>query len=75
MAYLKEKALFFTTSPRTPSKMIPEIELLVNTFSGKSWNAKTQVEFTRALAKSDFFEGRRADNRTVIDVDTSTEEA
>ncbi len=28
MAYLKSKTLFFTTSPRTPLKMIPEIEFL-----------------------------------------------
>lgn len=38
MAYLKKKALFFTTSPRTPSKMIPEIQLLAETFSGREWN-------------------------------------
>ncbi len=32
MAYLKSKTLFFTTSPRTPLKMIPEIEVLSNNF-------------------------------------------
>ena len=28
MAKIKGKTLFFTTSPRTPQKMIPEIALL-----------------------------------------------
>ena len=57
MARIDNKALFFTTSPRTPSKMIPEIKLLNEQFGGKKWNAKTQIEFIECLAKSDFFEG------------------
>ncbi len=57
MAYLKNKALFFTTSPRTPSKMIPEIRLLSEHFTGRSWNKQSQVEFIDLLAQSDFFEG------------------
>lgn len=32
----KRRMLFFTTSPRTPFKMIPEIELLGNNFSGQN---------------------------------------
>lgn len=58
MAYLKKKALFFTTSPRTPSKMIPEIQLLAETFSGREWNKQSQIEFTELLTKSSFFEGK-----------------
>ena len=57
MAYLKNKALFFTTSPRTPSKMIPERQLLGEHFSGCKWNQQTQVAFIDLLARSGFFEG------------------
>lgn len=57
MAYLKNKALFFTTSPRTPSKMIPEIQLLSERFSGRRWNKQSQVEFMDLLAQTGFFEG------------------
>ena len=52
MAYLRSKTLFFTTSPRTPLKMLPEIELLSKNFQGKAWNSDTQVEFIKRLAKS-----------------------
>lgn len=62
MAYLKNKALFFTTSPRTPSKMIPEIQLLSKHFTGRKWNKQSQVEFIDLLAKSDFFEGNGSSN-------------
>ncbi len=57
MAKVKNKALFFTTSPRSPSKMIPEIKLLNEKFAGLKWNTKTQIEFMELLAQSDFFEG------------------
>lgn len=57
MAYLKNKALFFTTSPRTPAKMIPEIQLLSEHFTGRKWNKQSQTEFVDALARSGFFEG------------------
>lgn len=57
MAYLKNRALFFTTSPRTPSKMIPEIQLLGEHFTGREWNKQSQVEFIDLLAHSEFFEG------------------
>lgn len=49
--------LFFTTSPRSPFKMIPEIELLGNNFSGQKWDQKTQVEFIELLANEGFFNG------------------
>lgn len=57
MARLSSKALFFTTSPRTPAKMIPEIRLLCELFSGQKWNSATQTKFIDCLAASDFFEG------------------
>ncbi len=55
----KVKALFGFTSPRTLEKIIPEIELLTNLFSGKKWtgNSELQAEFFDALYKSDFYEG------------------
>ncbi len=41
MAYLKSKTLFFTTSPRTPLKMIPEIEVLAKMSQDENeWYAK-----------------------------------
>ncbi|MBE6993564.1 MAG: AlwI family type II restriction endonuclease [Ruminococcaceae bacterium] len=62
MAYLKNKALFFTTSPRTPSKMIPEIQLLSEHFPGQKWNKQTQIAFIDLLAQSGFFEGSGSSN-------------
>lgn len=58
MARIDNKLLFFTTSPRTPSKMIPEIQLLHKNFSGKIWNKHTQESFIDKLAQSNFFEGK-----------------
>ena len=58
MAYLKSKTLFFTTSPRSPLKMIPEIEVLDKYFDGKVWNTDTQVEFIKKLADGSNFEGK-----------------
>ena len=58
MARIDNKLLFFTTSPRTPAKMIPEIQLLHENFSGLSWNKSTQEQFIGKLAQSDFFEGK-----------------
>lgn len=57
MARLDSKFLFFTTSPRTPVKMFPEIRLLVDVFAGKEWSTTTQIAFIDELAKADFFEG------------------
>ncbi|GAB1858578.1 hypothetical protein MHTCC0001_34170 [Flavobacteriaceae bacterium MHTCC 0001] len=55
----KVKALFGFTSPRTLEKIIPEIELLTNLFSGKKWtgNSELQAEFFDSLYKSEFYEG------------------
>mgnify|MGYP004690052263 FL=1 len=58
MAYLKSKTLFFTTSPRTPLKMIPEIQVLHYNFEGKKWNTNTQVEFIKKLAEGSDFDGK-----------------
>jgi hypothetical protein len=57
VARLSNKVLFFTTSPRTPAKMIPEIELLCDKFEGKPWDKVTQEQFIDELAESSFFEG------------------
>ena len=61
MAFLKSKTLFFTTSPRTPLKMIPEIQVLHDFFEGKEWNASTQAEFIKKLAEGDDFDGKGSD--------------
>ena len=57
MAILKNPVLFFTTSPRTPAKMIPEIQLLCEQFSGEKWTKATQKRFADELAQSPFFQG------------------
>lgn len=63
MASLKNnRMLFFTTSPRTPFKMIPEIELLGNNFSGQKWNKHTQISFIELLSKEGFFDGKGSKN-------------
>lgn len=58
VARIDNKLLFFTTSPRTPAKMIPEIKLLHEAYSGQPWNNTTQEQFIDELAQSDFFEGK-----------------
>jgi hypothetical protein len=57
MARIDSKVIFVTTSPRTPSKMIPEIELLNNHFSGQQWNTKAQLAFMELLKEENFFNG------------------
>jgi hypothetical protein len=59
MARIDNRALFFTTSPRTPTKMIPEIRLLWEQFGGQVWKGKNGVQepFAEALSSADFFEG------------------
>lgn len=52
----KTKTLFFTTSPRSPFKMLPEIELLTNKYSGMEWNSDTQKDFMMNLIKQHSFE-------------------
>lgn len=57
MATLKGKTLFFITSPRTPMKMLPEIDILVKNFTGKPWNERMQEAFMKKLAEDPRFEG------------------
>ncbi|MGM9698239.1 MAG: AlwI family type II restriction endonuclease [Prevotella sp.] len=54
---IHSRMLFLTTSPRSPEKMIPEIELLVDNFSGVKWNRKSQEAFMDRLRETDFFQG------------------
>jgi len=64
MAQLENKALFFTTSPRTPIKMIPEIRLLHEQFEGREWDKETQREFAVCLKNADFFEGNTSSSKS-----------
>lgn len=57
MAPLKGRTLFFITSPRTPMKMLPEIEILVNNFTNQVWNLQNQEKFMKCLASDSNFEG------------------
>jgi hypothetical protein len=57
MARIDSKIIFVTTSPRTPAKMIPEIELLNTHFSGQIWNTNTQRAFMELLKEENFFNG------------------
>jgi hypothetical protein len=58
MARIESKVLFITTSPRTPFKMLPEIELLDTHFAGKKWNTETQTAFMQLLREENFFNGK-----------------
>lgn len=62
MARIDSKVIFVTTSPRTPSKMIPEIELLNRNFEGQEWNNETQIAFMELLKEEDFFNGEGAND-------------
>jgi hypothetical protein len=57
MANISSKVLFITTSPRTPFRMIPEIELLSTHFAGKKWNSEIQTAFMQLLREENFFNG------------------
>lgn len=58
MARIDSQLLFLTTSPRTPEKMIPEIELLVKHFAGNHWDYETQCAFMDILREEQFFNGK-----------------
>ncbi len=58
MARIDSRTLFLTTSPRTPSKMIPEISLLVEHFAGKKWDKESQCDFMDVLKNENFFNGK-----------------
>lgn len=55
----KSKALFGFTSPRTIEKIIPEIQILTDNFSGAEWsgNEEVQKSFFQTLFDSEFYEG------------------
>lgn len=62
MARIDSKVIFVTTSPRTPAKMIPEIELLNTHFAGQKWNTETQLAFMELLKEENFFNGEGAND-------------
>ncbi|MGA7722980.1 MAG: AlwI family type II restriction endonuclease [Ignavibacteriaceae bacterium] len=62
MARIVSKVIFVTTSPRTPAKMIPEIELLNTHFSRQKWNIETQRAFMELLKEENFFNGEGAND-------------
>jgi hypothetical protein len=62
MARIDSKVIFVTTSPRTPAKMIPEIELLNTHFAGQKWNTETQLAFMDLLKEENFFNGEGAND-------------
>lgn len=62
MARIDSKVIFVTTSPRTPAKMIPEIELLNSHFAGQVWNTETQLAFMELLKEENFFNGEGAND-------------
>jgi len=62
MARIESKILFITTSPRTPFRMIPEVELLNTHFSGQKWNTETQTAFMELLREENFFFGEVAND-------------
>lgn len=55
----KTKALFGFTSPRTIEKIIPEINILCENFSGIKWsgNEQVQLDFFQILFDSEYYEG------------------
>ena len=62
MARIDSKVVFVTTSPRTPAKMIPEIDLLYQNFAGQKWNNDTQIAFMELLKDENFFNGEGAND-------------
>lgn len=62
MARIDSKVIFVTTSPRTPAKMIPEIQLLNSNFAGQVWNNDTQIAFMELLKEENFFNGEGAND-------------
>lgn len=59
---IDSRVIFVTTSPRTPAKMIPEIELLNTHFAGQKWNNVTQRAFMELLKEENFFNGEGAND-------------
>lgn len=55
----KTRTVFAFTSPRTIEKIIPEIQVLVDSFSGREWHTDTQIAFFHELFNSEFYEGSK----------------
>lgn len=55
----KTRIVFAFTSPRTIEKIIPEIQVLIDSFSGQAWNSETQIDFFHKLFNSEFYEGSK----------------
>lgn len=64
MAVILNPILFFVTSPRTPSKMRSEVDLLVRNFAGQRWtaNRELQAAYMRELSKLPEFKGSSEQN-------------
>jgi len=58
MARIDSRTLFLTTSPRTPEKMVPEIDLLIQHFDGQVWDHNTQTAFMDVLREANFYNGQ-----------------
>ncbi len=60
----KSDTLFAFTSPRTIEKIIPEIDLLVQNFSGEIWSGNDDVQsrFFNLLFDSGFYDGDKKPN-------------
>lgn len=55
----KTRTVFAFTSPRTIEKIIPEIQVLIDSFIGQEWNTNTQIAFFHELFNSEFYEGSK----------------
>lgn len=68
MAQIKSPSLFFVTSPRSPLKMRPEIDLLVKEFAGQKFtsNPSLQAQYMKLLAKLPEFEGAYNQNNPAL---------
>lgn len=53
MPTIRSKTLFFTTSPRSPERMVPEIKVLGEHFSGKPWDTENQRKFMYRLREEE----------------------
>ena len=60
MAKIDSRFLFITTSPRSPEKMLPEIDLLNKHFAGRRWNEESQRAFMELLREEECFKGEGA---------------
>lgn len=62
----KTRTVFAFTSPRTIEKIIPEIQVLVDSFAGKEWNTQTQIAFFHELFNSEYYEGEKMPDNVAL---------